>query len=250
MRGSAVRLRANHWGVLLIALALPLAACGGDGESNGEPADADADADADAEAADGGEAFYEGQTVEIIIPFGSGGGTDANCRFLAEWFSRTLEGQPTVQGVNVPGGGGLLGANQFELQSPRDGTAVMCTASSNLILPGLGHPEVRYDTSTWTPVIGVPHNGVVSVRQDSGIEEDGSNALDIDWVTAMREPGGVDTLFLLAYELLGLNVDPVFGYDGAGATRVALEQGETNLDWQTTGAYDSNVVPLIEAGDV
>ncbi|MPZ86561.1 MAG: hypothetical protein GEU81_00545 [Nitriliruptorales bacterium] len=253
-------IRAGYRIVLLLAFTLLLAACGEDDAAEDEPdtqAQAGNDTDAEAEGdgvpaddAEDAEPFYAGETVEILVPFGAGGGTDIIGRFLAQGYQRFLPGNPTVQVVNVPGGGSILGANQFELQSPRDGSVVMLTASSNLILEGLGHPEVRYDTSEWVPVLGGPMNSGVVVRTDSGLEEDGSNFTEIQFVAAMREPGGVDALFLLGYDVLGLDVDGVFGYEGANATRVALEQGESNIEWQTTPGYRENAEPLIEQGTV
>lgn len=247
---------------MLLALAMILAACGGAQEpaatdeaapveETEESDDADDSDDADeANDADDGEAFYEGETIEVIVPYGAGGGTDIIGRFLAEWYSQFIDGEPTVQVINVPGGGSIVGANQFELQSPRDGSVLMLTASSNLILAGLGHPEVRYDPSGWVPVLGGPQNAVVFVRSDLGLEEDSSNALDLEYVAAMREAGGVDLLYLIAYDLLGIDVNPVFGYESAGATRTALEQGESNIEWSSTPGYLQDVVPQIEAGDL
>jgi len=37
-------------------------------------------------------------------------------------------------------------------------------------------------------------------------------------------------------------------YDGKGAARVAFEQGEVNLDYQTSPAYLKNVQPLVDEG--
>ena len=52
----------------------------------------------------------------------------------------------------------------------------------------------------------------------------------------------------MAFELLGLDVKAVFGYKGRGPGRVAFEQGEVNIDYQTTPAYIKNVRPLIQQG--
>jgi hypothetical protein len=59
---------------------------------------------------------------------------------------------------------------------------------------------------------------------------------------------GNDILPLLSFELLGLPVKPVLGYASKGASRVAFEQGETNIEYQTMPAYLSNVTPLVADG--
>ena len=38
------------------------------------------------------------------------------------------------------------------------------------------------------------------------------------------------------------------GFKGRGDARIAFERGETNLDYQTTPAYNATVVPLIKEG--
>ncbi|MCC5950037.1 MAG: hypothetical protein JJT89_16420 [Nitriliruptoraceae bacterium] len=255
----ATRKRAT---ALIAVVALVLAACGNgddaDTDAADEPADEVEDAD-DADDADDAEepdvddaaveAFFEGETIELIVPFGAGGGVDFNARFIAEQLSQYIPGNPTIQAINVEGGSGVIGGNQYELQTERDGLTMFISGSGNLIAEQFGVEEVRYSTADWVPVLGVPSGGVAYIREDLGLNEDFSNIDDIEFITAMREPTGVDTLWLLGYELLGLNVNPVFGYGGAGDTRVALEQGESNLDWQSTGAYETNVQPLIDGGD-
>ena len=47
---------------------------------------------------------------------------------------------------------------------------------------------------------------------------------------------------------LGVDIQAVMGYEGRGPARVAFEQGESNIDYQTTSGYLSNVVPLVEEG--
>jgi hypothetical protein len=40
----------------------------------------------------------------------------------------------------------------------------------------------------------------------------------------------------------------VLGFKGRGDARIAFERGETNIDYQTTPAYNATVVPLIKEG--
>ena len=249
--GSLCKVGRGRTVATLAAIALLLAACSAEGAAPVAEAQPDDEATADAQATDQsqeGEAFYAGKTIELVVPYGAGGGTDANARFFSGWYPQFIDGEPTVQVRNVPGGAGIQGMNRFALQSPRDGTAALITTGSGLVLEGLGHPEVEFDTSGWVPVIGAPAGAVVSVRPDTGIEEDRSNAGEIELIAPMLDPGG-DTIYLMAYELLGLNFEPVFGYEDSGAKRIAFESGEGNIDWQSTLAYRQYYEPLVEAGD-
>lgn len=58
-------------------------------------------------------ADFSGETVEWIIPFKEGGGSDKWARLYAPYLARALPGQPNVIVKNVGGGGSTTGANQF-----------------------------------------------------------------------------------------------------------------------------------------
>jgi len=53
---------------------------------------------------------------------------------------------------------------------------------------------------------------------------------------------------LLAFELLDLNVKPVFGMKGRKAGRLAFLRSETNIDYQTSSSYLKNVQPAVKDG--
>ena len=57
--------------------------------------------------------YFAGRTIEFIIPFAEGGGSDVWARFLAPFIARHLPGRPTVIVRNVPGGGSITGANEY-----------------------------------------------------------------------------------------------------------------------------------------
>jgi hypothetical protein len=59
---------------------------------------------------------------------------------------------------------------------------------------------------------------------------------------------GSDLPLLLGFELLRLPVRVVLGFPGRGPIRIAFERGETNLDFQFTPVYLTQVVPLVRAG--
>jgi hypothetical protein len=85
-----------------------------------------------------------------------------------------------------------------------------------------------------------PKLGVKTVRDLKGLEA--------ELAYASQGATSLDIIPLLAFEMLGLDVKAVFGYKGRGSGRVAFEQGETNIDYQTTPAYIKNVRPLVKQG--
>jgi hypothetical protein len=52
-------------------------------------------------------------TIEWVIPFAEGGGSDVWARFMAPFLSKHLPGRPNVIIRNVPGGGSITGTNDF-----------------------------------------------------------------------------------------------------------------------------------------
>lgn len=193
---------------------------------------------------------FSGQNIEWTIPFGVGGGTDVWARFFAPQFSQALPGNPNVVVLNVPGGGSITGANQFAARARSNGYEVLGTSASTQFPAILGDPRVRYDYANWTAVLASPTGGVVYVSPRYGV----SGPSDIDALRgseirfAAQSPTGLEMPVLLAFEMLGLNIRPVFGMESRGAGRLAFERGEAGIDFQTTPAYLSNVAPLVEAG--
>jgi tripartite-type tricarboxylate transporter receptor subunit TctC len=192
---------------------------------------------------------FAGKRIEWIIPFPEAGGTDVWARFFADPLSRELPGKPTLIIRNVPGGGSITGANQFAQRAKPDGLMLLGTSASTQIPYLLDDPRVKYEYKEWTALLASPTGGVVFVRPELG-------AKNVNEIQKLRGPtmkfgsqGAVslDLIPLLAFEMLGMNVEPVFGMS-RGQARLAFERGEASIDFQTTPAYVKQVVPLVQQG--
>jgi tripartite-type tricarboxylate transporter receptor subunit TctC len=194
---------------------------------------------------------FSGQTVEWVIPFSTGGGSDTWARFNAPFLSKHLPGNPTVIVVNEPGGGSTRGANLFTARAQPDGLTVFGTSGSTQFPYLLGDPRVQYEYQDWEIAMVAPTGGVVYVSPSTGVTsaEEIANLAGQRLVYASQGATSLDLVPLLAFRLLGLEVQHVFGFAGRGDGRLAFERGETNIDYQTSSAYLSNVVPLVEAGE-
>ncbi|QFT83487.1 hypothetical protein FIU88_00715 [Halomonas sp. THAF12] len=188
--------------------------------------------------------------IKWTIPFGVGGGTDVWARFFSPWLSESLPGEPTIMIDNVPGGGSINGANLFAVRAKSDGSHWLGTSASTQYPAMLEDPRVRYDYSDWTPILATPTGGVVYAQPDLG--ETAETALDALLAQpvklAAQNPTGVELPVLIALDMLGADVQAVFGMRSRGEGRLAFERGEADIDFQTTSAYLSNVTPLVEAG--
>ncbi|WP_059103064.1 hypothetical protein [Shouchella shacheensis] len=205
------------------------------------------DADTENEASEG--AVYENQEISFVVPYQAGGGTDVFARFMTPYFSSHIEGEPRVQVENIPGGGSITGTNEYSLSREPNGYSILTTSASTHIPFILNQPSVQYDLREMTPVIGAPTGGVVYMAPEfaeqgmAGLAES-TNELFYAGIS----PTGLDLITLLSFEVLDMDVKAVLGYEGRGPSRVAFEQGESNIDYQTTTAYNQNVEPLVEEG--
>ena len=192
---------------------------------------------------------FAGKRIEWIVPFPEAGGTDVWARFFVEPLSRELPGRPTILIRNVPGGGSTTGANQFAQRAKPDGLMLLGTSASTQFPYLLDDPRVKYDYKDWTPLLASPTGGVVFVRADVGIKGVGEIKTIVGHPMKFGSQGAVslDIVPLLAFEMLGMKVEPVFGLS-RGQARLAFERGEAAIDFQTTPAYVKQVMPLVEQG--
>ena len=196
------------------------------------------------------ELDLEGKTVEWVIPFSETGGSAKWANFFGPLLSEALPGQPTVVVKFMPGAGSTKGANWFQKQKHEDGTLLFGSSGSTQFPYLLGDPRVRYEYNEWHPVMASGTGGVAYLNAEDGAKFDGSaNALKgIDFIYGSQGATRLDLVPLLAWKMLGLNVEPVFGIKGRGDGRLMFERGEANIDYQTSSGYLKGSTDLVDAG--
>jgi tripartite-type tricarboxylate transporter receptor subunit TctC len=195
-------------------------------------------------------ADFSGDKITWIIPFKVGGGSDVWSRLYAPFFQKYLPGNPIVAVKNMPGGGSITGGNYFHQRvRGADGKTVFGSSGSTSFPYLLGNSKVRYDFSKYHIVFASPTGGVAYINPKVGIKSATDlKGLKTELAYASQGATSLDIVPLLAFDMLGLNVKAVFGYKGRGSGRVAFEQGEVNIDYQTSTAYIKNVRPLVKQG--
>lgn len=236
-----------------LALGLVLAACSS--EEDAAPAPAAPEAPAAPTEAPPRDPFYAGKTLEWIVPFGAGGGTDVTARFLAPIAARTIPGQPTVSPVNIPGANATIGSNIFAFRRDHTLCESVFISSASSILPWLlQNPQLLLD---YRDLIGLAGHGVgqvvyvnSKVTGITSLEDFVAKAKDTEFILAEQAADSVAVPLLMTFELLGItdNVQTIFGFEGRGPARVAFERGDTNLNHDVSPAYLSNAIGLVEAG--
>ncbi|CCH71757.1 conserved hypothetical protein [Nostocoides australiense Ben110] len=190
---------------------------------------------------------YAGETVEFLIPLAEGGGTDTWARFIGTELTRTVPGQPGFAPVNEAGGEGITGTNRFVVSARADGTEVLVSTATTVVPWLLKKPAVRYDFTKLTPILANGTGAVVYARSAAGVAGlkdlvDRQTPLKFGGITAT----GLDLTTLLAFDLLEMDVDAVFGFEGRGPVNLALQRGEIDIDYTTTSTYASALKPLVD----
>ncbi|MDD9978456.1 MAG: tricarboxylate transporter [Boseongicola sp.] len=192
-----------------------------------------------------------GKTVEWVIPFSETGGSAKWANFYAPLLSEALPGNPTVVVKFMPGAGSTKGANWFQEQQYDDGTLIFGSSGSTQFPYLLGDPRVRYEYGDWNVVLASGTGGVAYLPPDLAGQMSGLDASALqgnDFIYGSQGATRLDLVPLLAWEMLGLNVEPVFGIKGRGDGRLMFERGEANIDYQTSSSFLKGVTPLVDAG--
>ncbi|MFA1820051.1 hypothetical protein ACDX78_07650 [Virgibacillus oceani] len=225
--------------IFLASILLFITGCSAE-ESSGSDNNADQDS-----------TFYESSDViEMVVPYGAGGGSDTASRYVAEFLGEHIEGDPSVQVVNITGGGGLTGANDFAMREA-DGYSIFASNTAILAPYLLGREEAQFDMDDWEPFLGVPLNSVMSISTTTGYEEpkDLLEFEEEELPVGIHDPIG-SIRQILQLEFLGITdkLNFVQGYDGGGELMAALERGEISLDSQAETTYFDSIVPMEESG--
>lgn len=195
------------------------------------------------------DADFSGKTITWTVPFPPGGGSGIIAQFFSPLLTRYLPGHPAVQIAYDSGSGSIRGANQFADRARPNGLSLLITTASTQLAYLLGDPRVRYDYKDWRIIVAMPTGGVVYASPKLGVTPANLEALaGKKLVFGNLGATSLDLVPLLAFRLLGLDVQQVFGYKGRADTRVAYERGELNIDYQTTAAYLQTMVPLVKSG--
>lgn len=211
--------------------------------------------DGKAVAADAGT--LDGRTVEWVVPFDVGGGTDVRSRFHVPWLKKYLKSRVNIVIENKPGAGSVSGTNRFYVYRTRgDELNMLSTGGSTNIAMMMKRPAVQFNLLDMVPIVGFPVGSVWYVSRDTGVKT----------VEDLRHPAkplyyagvaatGRDLSGLLAFDLLGIEVQVTLGHTSGGAsTLLTFERGESNFDMQTTSVYRArlaerkDVVPLYTDG--
>jgi tripartite-type tricarboxylate transporter receptor subunit TctC len=172
-------------------------------------------------------AYFEGQTIRIVVGFSPGGGYDTVSRIFASVAPKYFPGNPRFIIANQPGSGGLR-ALQTVTKADPDGFSVTPMASRFIIPEVIGNDVEGFDLFTAT-MIGTPtftstHQSYC-VRRDLATSWEEMKAAGTDWTIGTSSAGG-DDIGPALLEYLGEPMKVIFGYGGTSEVLAAVDRGE------------------------
>lgn len=188
--------------------------------------------------------------IDVVVPYGTGGGTDTWARFITPYFATMQEDVNRYQIENIPGGESITGTNAYVETGVGTGEQVLVASATTYFQNMLNHPAAQFKFDEMEPLV---FNGTGAVLWTNG--KSGINSVedliyrDEESLFGGMSATGLDLVPLLALEALGAPVKGVFGMEGRGPSRLATQRGETDLDFQTTASYLSQVEPFVEIGE-
>jgi tripartite-type tricarboxylate transporter receptor subunit TctC len=196
------------WALPLSAFALALSS----------PAPARADAVSD---------FYKGKDVRMIISSTVGGGYDIYARLIARHLSRHIPGNPNIVPQNMPGAGGIAGANHIFGVAPKDGTVIAAIQNTVPFEPFFENRAAQFDAArlnwlgtptTETAMYLVWHASRIKTLRDAQTEVMITGAAG-----AASTPAFYGRLF---NQIFNIKARLVTGYPGQNEILLAMENGE------------------------
>jgi hypothetical protein len=175
-----------------------------------------------ATAAESGEPFPD--RVTLIVAGPAGGSLDQVARTLASGLQQHLPAGTRLSREAVGGVDGVTGANQFATQTGMDGGSAMLLPGAATLAWLAGDSRVHFDPSRWLPILARSSPAVVLGRSGAAPIKPGQ-AIRV----ASGGPISPALAAMLAVDLLGADVVPVYGLGEPAAAAAALQTGAVDV---------------------
>jgi len=189
---------------------------------------------------------FDGKTVNMIVGFAAGGGTDAYGRLTASFFPKFLPGAPTFVVRNIPGAEGITAMNYIVQQVEPDGYTVAVASSTTADPLNYRKPQSQFDATKLEVIGGAARGGeimLISKEAERRLYDKQAAPVTMGALSGVPRSGMQMTAWGIEY--LGWNAKWVIGYRGTNELMLALERGEIDM---TSSANIFLVQKLLESG--
>jgi len=184
---------------------------------------------------------FEGKTIEIMVNFAAGGGTDTAARLVAPYIAQHLPGNPSVIVTNKAGAGGTA-AVDFLIDSVAPDGAHIGYFSGTPLRWALGMQQVPEGTGDLHYVAGRSVNQIVQASTKSGLTAETLKGYDKPVFLAINSPDNhVAIRMRMLSEVMGIeDFTVVGGYAGQGNMVAAVRSGEAEIAQTNDSFYGAN----------
>jgi len=204
--------------------------------------------------------FYEGKTLRMVVASSPGGGYDTYTRMIARHISKYIPGHPATVVENMPGAGGLVGANFIYKRANADGLTLAVFNNSNIVQKALGDPRINIDFRKlgWVgaPSVGAPMCMIMGFTGWKTLDDVLNSKKPLKMGANRAGTTGYD-LPLILNQALGTKFEVISGYTGTSKIRVALQSHELDgfcSNWESMrvtarsmldASGDNKLIPFI-----
>jgi tripartite-type tricarboxylate transporter receptor subunit TctC len=173
--------------------------------------------------------YYQGKQIRLIIGSSPGGGYDLWPRMMLRYLTRHIPGNPEIIPQNMPGAGGIVGANYVYGIAKPDGLTIGAFNPALYFDQLIKREEVKFDWSKFAWIGSPEQNDILHfIRTDAPFKT-------IDDLRNTKEPpkcgsSGTGTtghyIPRLLEEVLAIKTHIVSGYQGGSEIDLAVEKNE------------------------
>ncbi len=192
-----------------------------------------------------------GQTVQMIIGIGVGGGYDAWGRLVARHIGKHLPGKPNVVPQNMPGAGSYVAASYIYNVAPKDGTVLGIIARDAALGPLAGAAGAQFDPLklSW---VGTPTTETnVCIANNTAQVKNVDDLYTKELIVGDTGAGTGNHLYPKALKgLLGMKFKTIGGFPSASNIILAIERGEVDGICETFDILKSRRPNWISEGKI
>jgi tripartite-type tricarboxylate transporter receptor subunit TctC len=175
--------------------------------------------------------FYEGKTIQLLVSSGPGATTDISARLVGRYLGRHIPRNPAVIVQNMPGGGGLVGANYLYNVAKPDGLTILAVSRANYLDQMVGRAEVKADFRKFNWIGSFNKAPMMAAcRSDSPYKSIAAiRAAKVPPRFGQSGTGSISYVFgSLIEKILDLKIKNVTGFQSGRETDLGMERGEVD----------------------